>query len=236
MIRQAITADPVLRRLLAGHPEVSEVLEGPDLGVRFQHGGRWREVLVGRSDAEIYGLLELIDNNPIVCADAVSVPSPGVTLASVAVGPLASAGIIYEAPTMLSTIEVDEAEAEEALARLGWSGGLTLHSEPADLGGVVAATVICAIASPDDPMEIDALYEERYGGSFFVRRDEDSQWHTNLVVGRPESRYRLRIALDQPVSLLTVQLLANRHGKCGAAQVLHAMNVMCGFADSAGIA
>jgi N-acetyl-gamma-glutamylphosphate reductase len=29
--------------------------------------------------------------------------------------------------------------------------------------------------------------------------------------------------------------MADRNGKCGAAQVVHAMNVMCGFEESLGI-
>jgi N-acetyl-gamma-glutamylphosphate reductase len=56
-----------------------------------------------------------------------------------------------------------------------------------------------------------------------------------LVAGKPFSAYRLRVVPDEPNSLLTVRLLSDPLGKCGAAQVVHAMNVMCGFEESLGI-
>ena len=55
------------------------------------------------------------------------------------------------------------------------------------------------------------------------------------VLGRPEARYRLTLAPDSPHSLLTIRVLADFNGKVGASQVIHAMNVMCGFEESLGI-
>ena len=104
-----------------------------------------------------------------------------------------------------------------------------------DLDGVVAATVVVAIKTPERLEEVDEMYEERYGHSFYVRRDEESTWHVSLVKDKPHALYRLRIAPDQPASLLTIQVMADLNGKCGAAQVVHAMNIMAGFEESLGL-
>ena len=104
-----------------------------------------------------------------------------------------------------------------------------------DFGTVVAATVISAIQTPDRLEDLDDLYEEAFGRSFFVRRDEASEWDVKLVKSKPHSLYRMRISPDKPQSLLTVQVMADKDGKCGAAQVVHCMNVMAGFEETLGI-
>src|SRR5205085_3762725 len=118
--------------------------------------GPWRRSLfVGRPDVELKGIVELTDNNPLVCADAFSLPGAAASLALLAVGPLSEAGLLTERPTMLVNIEGTEEEIEPFLASAGWREGLTLASEPADLGGAVATTVICAIRTPDRLEDID---------------------------------------------------------------------------------
>jgi len=235
MVDVAQSGNPVVREMLSRHPKVSTVSQGALLGVSFSQGPWQREVLIGQATNPLYGLVELMDNNPVVCADRMSVPSPATTLALIALGPLADAGLIEDSPTVIVNIEGDEEEISSALAAMGWAGGAFLHSEPMDLEGVAAATVMVAIRTPDDLDEIDDLFEERFGRSFFVRRDEDSEWDASLVRGKPLALYRLRISPDQPNSLLTVRVLADLQGKLGAAQVVHAMNVMCGFEESLGI-
>jgi N-acetyl-gamma-glutamylphosphate reductase len=47
--------------------------------------------------------------------------------------------------------------------------------------------------------------------------------------------YRLRVTPNDNASLLTIQVLADRDGKCGAAQVVHMMNVMAGFEETLGL-
>jgi len=236
MVDLASSANPLIRSMLASHPYVGVVEASDAVGVRFQSGSWKREVTIGQTEGAAYGLVELMDNNPIVCADLMSVPSPVATLALIALGPLAAAGLIADSPTVVANIEGDEDEISAALADLGWSEGAFLHSERVDLEGVVAVTVMVAIHTPDDLDEIDALYEERFGRSFYVQRDEDSEWDPALVRGTPRAVYRVRISPDTPLSLLTVRVLADGHGKAGAAQVVHAMNVMCGFEESLGIA
>lgn len=235
MIQIAQSADPAVRRILARHPRVEFVEDGPYPGVRFRQGDWEREVVVGGVDVEPFGLVELMDNNPIVCADRMAVPSPVATLALIALGPLASASLIAESPIVIASHEASEDEVAHFLASAGWTDGATLHHEPVDLNGVVAATVMVSIHTPENLDEIDDLYEERFGRSFFVRRNEESEWDPGLVAGTPYALYRLRIAPDQPTSLLTIRVLADLDGKAGAAQVVHAMNVMHGVEEGLGV-
>src|SRR3990172_6086447 len=88
--------------LLKGHPCVDVVDDGePQEGFAFEHGGRTRRVIVGEPRCETSGLPELMDNNPIVCASAVCVPTPGATLGMIALGPLARAGLLAEPPVVM---------------------------------------------------------------------------------------------------------------------------------------
>lgn len=235
MINWASSADPTVLAALRTHPKVSEVREGTHEGLLFAQGSWQREVGLGRHDWPHYGLVELIDNNPLVCADRFSAPSPVATLASVGLAPLAHAGLLVESPTILTNVDEDEAGIERVLRDAGWDEGATLSCQPQDLQGVVAATMIAAIRTPEDLNEIDALYEERFARSFFVRREEETDWQVGLVKGQPFALYRLRIAADEPHSLLTIQAMADLRGKAGGLALVHAMNVMAGLEESLGI-
>jgi N-acetyl-gamma-glutamylphosphate reductase len=94
---------------------------------------------------------------------------------------------------------------------------------------------MAVIDTPESLGDIDALYEDAFGRSFFVRRDEASDWHVSLAVDKPYALYRVRIGPDEPNSLLTIRVMADIRGKCGAAQLVHALNVMAGFEESVGI-
>ncbi|HJP84209.1 MAG TPA: hypothetical protein VJ835_11975 [Fimbriimonadaceae bacterium] len=235
MIDLARTGDPQARELLLKHPRVATVEQDDLSGIRFEVGSWKRSVSAGRPDLPICGLVELMDNNPMVCADEVSVPDPVSTLALIGAGPLAWSGVVLEAPTVISSIPGDSDLVSAFLATAGWNGGVTLHTESKDLGGVAAATIMVAIATPGDLSEIDDIFEERYGRSFFVRRDESSEWSPDLVKGKSFALYRLRITPGEEVSLLSIQVIADLKGKCGAAQLVHAMNVMAGFEESLGL-
>jgi hypothetical protein len=235
MIDWAASSDPEIRRLLESHPKVARV-EGSDVpAIQFAVGAWQRAVEVGNYDLEVAGLVELMDNNPMVCADRTSVPDPLSTLPLIALGPLAWAGMILERPTLIASFEGSQADVDRAMATVGWTEGVTLHVEDRDLGTVRAATAIAAITTPKDWSEIDELYAERYSRSFFVRLDDSSAWDPHLVEGGHHAVYRLSYTPDEPTSLLTIQVLADWNGKCGAGQVVHAMNVMAGFEESQGL-
>jgi hypothetical protein len=235
MIDLARTAIPEVAELLRRHLKVSVVEVAPVAGIQFRQGTWDREVVRGDASAELYGLVELMDNNPLVCADRASIPTPAGVLAAIALGPLAIAGLLTEAPTILANVDDDPALIEALLARDGWTQGVVLSTEGIPLDGVFAATAIAAIQTPDRLQDIDDLYEERFGRSFFVHRDEESPWDIQLIKGRQGAAYRLRIAADEPQSLLTIQVMADSNGKCGAGGLVHAMNVMAGFEESLGL-
>ncbi|MBC8065583.1 MAG: hypothetical protein H7Y17_12180 [Chlorobia bacterium] len=236
MIDLAATGDPLLRHHLEAHPKVAKVGACDHLGIEFQVGAWHRKVWLDQPGLPVAGLVELIDNNPMVCADEMSIPDALSTLALVALGPIAWAGMIVEPPTVVSSFESSGEMLDSFLATAGWQEGATSHVEPRDLGPVLAITAMAAIATPGDWSDIDDVYEERFGRSFFVRRIEDSEWEPKLVEGMPFAAYRLRYTPGEGHSLLTIQVLADRHGKCGPAQAIHAMNVMAGFEESLGVA
>jgi hypothetical protein len=236
MLDVTIAPDPVLKWILAQHPRVRSVREETMAPKIAWSQSEWRRsILSGRPDVELAGVVELADNNPLVCGDVFSVPDPASTLALLAIGPLAEAGLIVERPTLLINTPTSEEEIAPWLVGVGWTDGLTVAVEDADLASVIAATAITKIATPARLEDLDDLYDDRYGRSFFVQRDEESEWHVSLVLEKPFALYRLRVSEGDPHSLLTVQIIADRDGKCGAAQVVHAFNVMCGFEESLGI-
>lgn len=232
MIDVAYVSDPPLKAILERHPKIQRVEIKTVPGIEFYQGTWYRTVVAGDLRTDLFGLVELLDNNPMVCADAVSVPDPVSTLALIALGPIALAGLVVEAPTMIVNMVADEEFVNHYLTSAGWTEGITLHTDPQDGIKVAAATVIAKIQAPETWSDIDDLYEERFGRSFFVRREEERPWNSNLVEGTPYALYNLRYTPGEDTSLLTVQVMADLGGKCGPAQLVHAMNVMAGFEES----
>lgn len=236
MLDVQIRPDPGLAETLKRHPRVSTVTQKSIEGrMQWRQGGWERSITVGDRNTEPGGLIELIDNNPIVCADRFDLPYPGATLGLIALGPLAEAGLIADEPAVVLNVPCDGDELGAYLTRLGWPSGVSVHVDPVDLRGVAAVTAVCAIRTPERLDDLDDLYDERYGRSLFVRRDETSEWDVGLVKGKPFALYRLRVSPDDPSSLLSVKVMADLDGKCGAAQVVHAFNLMCGFEESLGL-
>jgi len=234
-IQQASSGDPSLLAMLRRHPRVGSVSESSSRGIEFRVGDWQREVAIADPSRELYGLVEVMDNNPLVCADRISVPGPAATLAMIAFAPLALSGLLADSPVAIFNFETDSSEIDAGLRSVGWRDGAAVHVELMDLGGVLACTVLASIQTPSAPEDLDELYSERYERSFYVLRDESSAWSPELVLGKPHAVYRMAIAVDQPNSLLTIGVLADSDGKCGASQAVHAMNVMCGFEETLGI-
>ena len=232
---QASSSDPELLKLLERHPRIASTERSESADLQFEEGVWHRTVVCGDPSEPLFGLVETMDNNPMVCADRVSVPDAASTLVLLAVTPLVQAGLLLEAPAVILSFEADAELIQRSLARIGLEGEIALHCEDADLGTALAATVMAAIRTPDDLNDIDLLFEEQYGRAFYVKRDEESEWGPSLVLGQPHAFYRMRISPEEPHSLLVISLLADKNGKCGAAQMVHAMNVMCGFEESLGI-
>ncbi|CAN5454688.1 hypothetical protein BH11ARM2_BH11ARM2_28690 [soil metagenome] len=232
MIDLARASDPALVALLEKHPRVRAIEKddgGP--GVRFRSGEWEREVRQGDSQTGLRGLIELMDNNPLVCADQASTPSPTATLALIALGPILAAGMVRQTPAFVSDLPAED--LDPWLGTVGWAGGCIVSSEPSGTQGAGVAMV--EVPNLKDPSEIDDLYQERYGRSFFVREHEEGEWSADLVAGTPRAVYRLRLTHDESVSLLSIRVLADPKGKLGAAQVIHMMNVMIGYEESLGL-
>lgn len=231
-------SDPILARLLAGHPEVKVGDQSPSPAntLEWDQDGWQRRLLVGDQVADVRGLVELMDNNPLVCADTACVPSPVATLVTLALGPVVRAGLVQAEPAIHLAQPTDQPEdVQWHLENLGYKGGAFLGVEEADFGRVLVANAMVEIPLMDDYADIDDLFDEAYGRSFYIHRIDEEEWDTKLVDAKPFAAYRLRLTPGEATALLTVQTMSDRDGKCGACQTLHAFNVMCGFEESLGI-
>lgn len=236
MVKVWAPQDQVLRSLIEGHPDLELQAEESPGQLRFDRGDWPRSIHLGRPDCEIKGLIELIDNNPLVCSDTAAIPDAASTLAIIALGPLVQAGLLNDQPALDLSFSTDETLLLPWLETIGFDGDLTLGESDLDLDRVRALNVFAPISTPDDWQMIDSLYEEAYGGSFYVRMHGDgSEWDTQLVSGRPWASVSLRMTPGDDTSLLTVRVMADKDGKCGAAQALHMLNVMAGFEECLGI-
>jgi hypothetical protein len=184
---------------------------------------------------ELGGLVELMDNNPLVCADHAWVPDATTTLLLAAFGPIALSGLVLEAPSVLTNAPISPEAIERGLDSIGWTQGVTLAAVPDDMGDVYALTCLAKVSQPEEWDELDDIYEERYQKALYIRRDESSEWTPELVRGKNEIIYRLRLTLGEGEGLLSIMVLGDRNGKCGPKSAIHMMNVMCGFEESLGI-
>lgn len=231
--------NPTLQHLLEGHP-IFEVAGEPSTGVHF-HKEKWnRELLVAEPGFEaingcLYGLVELCDNNPLVCADIFSVPSPEATLALIGLGPLIRASLILDDPVVQLSFTPEKDDLQEALRIQGWSGDAVVSVDEQELGSVRAAVCMAEVPLMDDYQEIDDLYDEAFGRSFFIRPVDALYWDAEQVRDKHHAVYSLRVSVGEDRALVTCLVMADAEGKCGAAQMLHAMNVMCGFEECLGL-
>lgn len=250
------SGDPLLARLLASHPEVAESLPIDRPGIRFGRrveryvgpdlaggGARERDGVggdarggEGRSGPGLpFGLVEHMDNNPLVCADWARTPWAAQSLVLVALGPMLKTGLILEPPAVAIDIECNEDEILEGLRTEDpQSEGVTLSIGPPAHPSVRRIHAIVAVRNPRSIDEFDEMYVERYDRSVYVRRNEENLAPEN-VANRPWAEYQLRISPGDDASLLTVTAVADLRGKLGQCQVLHMMNVMAGFEESLGI-
>lgn len=230
--------DEPLATLLADHPEVQIDGESTqDRVLEIQQGSWTRSLFWGDQQADVRGLVELIDNNPIVCTDSLSVPGPMATLAAIALGPLIRANLIKEEPALHVTEIPDEPDdILTNLEILGLHQNISVGVEENNFGRVMVLNAMVEIPVMDDYSILDDLYDEAYARSFYVRRIDDQTWDTELVSGKPYAAYHLRLTPgEEQYSLLTIQVMADRQGKLGACQVIHALNVMVGNEECLGI-
>jgi hypothetical protein len=231
--------NPALQARLEQHGGV--LLSGePVAGLAFWRDDWNRQVTVGEVGGQavngpLFGLVELADNNPLVCADVFSVPSPEAALALIGLGPVVRSGLLLDDPVVQLSFESEGAETKAALTEMGWTGDLVIHVDAQDLRSVRAAVCMAEIPAMPDYSVIDDLFEESYGRSFFVRSVDALAWDIEQVEGKDHAVYSLRVSPFEDRALLTVLVMGDVDGKLGAAQMVHAMNVMCGFEEHLGL-
>ncbi len=224
-------AGSYLWHLLKNHPAGAELSPSDDF--TFDAGGWPRTVLTGETQGALTGLIELADNNPFICADKVSTPSPLSTLALIALGPLVRACLPVDEIMLQSSKSLAVPDLGSLLDDLGINQSVTLALDDQDLGNIIALNALVPIQEMDDWSLVDDLFEESYGRSFYVRKA--AEWKASEVLGRPWALYDLRHTLGEDVGLLTVRVMADLRGKAGEAQMLHTFNIMAGYEEHLGI-
>jgi hypothetical protein len=230
-----------LRGLLARHPRVGLQPETANDALEFEDGTQVRSVAIG-ARGRPFGLVELIDNNPLVCADRVYVPDAASTLALIGLAPLIRASLVLERPRLTVSCPGTSRELDHALAECGYSGGCEARFVPGDPPSAIAAIEV-AVSDTIGLNELNDLYDEAYERSFFVRRNSavfpshatDLQGADEIAVGRSYALYDLQPTSGGPAGSLSIAVAADLRGKCGAAQIVHVMNVMAGFEETLGL-
>ncbi|MFN7172426.1 MAG: hypothetical protein ACK4P3_06545 [Fimbriimonadaceae bacterium] len=223
---------PGLEAILARHPHVSAISVHEQGSLCFGRENPSRCVRPGFGPG-IRGLIEIIDNNPLVCTDEAWVPVGADTCALIALSPLALTGLIAAAPALVSTSEFTS-DLPLWLTDIGIDDPVAVQIEPMDLGTVVAVTALVAVRQELSVDQLRDMYAERYEGSFFVHEARDS-WDTSLVAGTASAYYDLSVTPGDGDCLVKIRVIADANGKCGAAALIHMMNVMCGFEESLGV-
>ncbi len=252
-IGSASSCDPVVLGLLRTHPEVETCAEGEHL-LQFVQAGRTREVLHGAVIEPTFGLVELMDNNPIVCAERVSIPSAAATMALIVLGPLLLAGAIVRAPILhlnVASSSEDIIASLRALAPMEQLRLVTPNEDPT-IGKSVEASVfgklipsegmLAAQASVEIPLalglaQVTEMFAERFGRSFYVR-NRTGTGHvrpTDELLGKPYALYTVQVMRGASTNYALIEASADPNGKPGAAGLIHAMNIMAGLEESLGI-
>ena len=220
-----------LKASLEKHPYVSLKSFEEDQALRIEFTtNRSRCVFHGNPSVELYGLTELMDNNPLVCADEAAVTGAAATLVMVALGPLAKAGLMSQMPAIALNFGPASDEVDIALAGEGWQVGTAIATDDGN-PDLLIAECICEITLPGGTEDIDALYDECFGRSFFVRqgpRPMSSDAYASYELNIDDS--------GDGTALAKVTAVGARDGKCGAGGLIHMFNVMCGFEESLGVA
>ena len=219
-----------LKRLLELHPFVSlaSFVESDRMLLEFGAHAE-RRVTIGDARAPLYGLTELMDNNPLVCADFASVTSAAGSLALITLGPLAKAEMLINRPAIAYNFEVSDLdEVDAALATEGWLDGAAIAGMD-EYSEILAAEAIAEIPSSVTEGDLADLFDECFGRSFFVRSGKG--------VGQGDAHAVFSFGVEPYLETTMFKCVAQSSaaGKCGAAGLVHMFNVMSGYEESLGI-
>lgn len=222
---------------LAGHPhvEVSSFCESAVSRMDWKQGNWSRVAHVGKPDlGENYGLIELMDNNPLVCADRASTPGAEATLALIATGPLLRADLLTGNANLHYSGEGDFEETTIALRRQSSTFAPQFSCEQGFANNVAQISARLEV-KPTTKGDLIELFEEAYGRSFFVKHLPGEEFKTSVPIHTPNAIYSLEIPDSITVETLFVHVKADINGKCGAAQLVHLYNIMSGNEESLGL-
>jgi N-acetyl-gamma-glutamylphosphate reductase len=253
VIDSASSSNPSVLKLLQSHPEVLAATEGSNL-LEFIQGERTRQVLQGAIEEPTYGLVELMDNNPLVCADRISIPTAASALALIALGPLLLAGAILRPPILHLNVASTQGDVLSSLRAVAPLEQLRLvtPSEDPSIGQSVEASIfgklvpaegmLAGQASVEIPLttglnQLTEMFAERFGRSFYVRNRTGTGHVRPLdeLVGKPYALYTLQVMRGASSNYALIEVSADPNGKPGAAGLVHAMNIMAGLEESLGI-
>jgi hypothetical protein len=221
-----------LEPFVASHPFLELVGEAVDADLQFGQGHTDR-TLSARFGPDPAGILEVMDNNPLVCAQHAYVPVGADALCLYALAPVCLAGLVTQPPVIMTSQRTSH-ELDDWLRHVHCPEGAIVEVDDPRLETVIAVNVLVAVQLDHNFEILDAIYAERYERSFFVR-EQSGEWDTRLVAGSPYVAYRLAVTPGEGTSLLRVQVMADRGGKAGPTQLVQTLNVMCGFEESLGI-
>lgn len=178
-----------------------------------------RSIVLGFREGCPVGVIELFDNNPIVCAERVCLPTPVATLALLAIDPLCKAGLAQGSVKLSCTSECAPDDIEPFLAALGDRVSVEIFADLDCVGVAVEVSFPFKGASE----ELLNLY--------------DGAYERTMLVMRAPGVHPLAAVYSASVSdgSAKVRFESKPEGKAGAAQVIQALNVMAGFEDSLGI-
>lgn len=252
MIDHATSNNATVLSLLRAHPGVVATDEGDKL-LQFTVGDRSREVRQGDPSAEVFGLMELVDNNPLVCADVASIPSPAATLVSIALGPVLLAGASLVPPIIQLNTTAQLADVQATLKAIAPPIDIRMMTPAMDPSvatfvegglfgkgvaslGLLAVQVAMEVDRSLGLAEVTAMFDERFGRSFYIRRaDTTGFFRPDDLINKTYASYRVGTSRASSNTMLLVEVAADPNGKPGAAGLIHAMNIMAGLEESAGI-
>lgn len=214
-------ADPGLAAAFSRHPEIRLEAGEPTRGEASWKQGTWARSIARGSDAEVRGLVEVIDNNPMVCCDDFATPGPMATVALLALAPAARASMLGS-PVRLAFSHDPEPSLSGFLDEAGIS---QWHGEASGGGKVCRASARFTPSQGSSRSDLEAAYAEYYDRAFFVRTGQADP------TGSASGYVWLKFDGDDVLA----SAAADAQGKAGAAQVVHAFNVMCGFVESLGV-
>jgi hypothetical protein len=218
---QVATANPVVAAMLARHPGVELAGEcKPGEVLAWQGQTTRRRIVEPGAGAGLSGLVETMDNNPLVCAESFELPDAATTLALLAVAPAVRAGLV--AGPVRFVFRPDLGGGGPGAAALGVEK-FESRGEPGAEPPSVEAWF--DMPGPSGPQDLDEALQEAYGRAVFVR----------IGGGDPSGRPWASVEGKVDGREACVVARADRRGKLGEAQAVHVFNVMAGFPESLGV-